>query len=142
MKRCFTIALTLTALINAAPVWAQSQLARSAGLTAEQAEGMTLNEIAAVKSNRGVPYQDQQTVFANPAPSPEVVEFGMASYNASQSYADKNFYQSPPEVTSMSFMDTSDPSSHRQLLALAGLTPEEAEGMTLNEIVHIISQDD
>jgi hypothetical protein len=141
MGRLLPIALTLSAVFGAAPVLAQSQLALSAGLTKEQAEGMTLNEIAAVKFNKGVSLQDQQTVFAHPAPSDEVREFGMATYNASQSYADRNFYQSPPEATSMAFMDTSRRSSHTQLLARAGLTPEEAEGMTLNEIVHVISPD-
>lgn len=141
MTRCFTIALTLSAFVTAVPVLAQSQLALSAGLTKEQAEGMTLNEIAAVKFNRGVAYQDRQTVFAHPAPSEEVREFGMAAYNDSQSYADKVFYHSPPEVTSMAFMDRSRRSDHTQLLAQAGLTPEEAEGMTLNEIVHVISPD-
>jgi hypothetical protein len=135
--------MALSAFVSAAPALAQSQLAASAGLTAEQAEGMTLNEIAAVKANRGVSVQDRQTVVTRQVPgsNPDLVAFGMAKYNSDQSFSDQHFYRDPARVSGMAFQDPIDVSKHTQLIAAAGLTPEEAEGMSLDEIVNIISPD-
>jgi hypothetical protein len=143
MKRSFAVVVALSAFVSAAPALAQSQLAASAGLTAEQAAGMTLNEIAAVKANKGVSIQDRQTVASRQVPgsNPDLVAFGLAKYNSDQSYSDRLFYRDPARTSGMAFQDPIDVSKHAQLIAAAGLTPEEAEGMSLNEIVHVISPD-
>lgn len=143
MQRCFAIVVTVSALASAAPVLAQSPLALSAGLTAEQAQGLTLREIAAVKFNRGVSAQDQQTVTAQQVPgsNPELVAFGLETYNAGQSFSDRVPYRTRSAATDMAFQEPIDVSRHYHLIRAAGLTPEQAEGMTLNQIVHIISPD-
>lgn len=145
MRRSFAIAVTLSALAGAAPVLAQShsQLASSAGLTQEQAQGMTLNEIAAVKHNRDLSPQDQQTVFAQRGggANPELEAFAAELYNANKSYSDRILVRDPETTARMAFQNPIDVSSHYQLIRTAKLTPEEAEGMTLNQIVHIITPD-
>ncbi|HPG21540.1 MAG TPA: hypothetical protein PLH75_01985 [Amaricoccus sp.] len=143
MKRSFAVVMALSAFVCAGSALAQSQLAADAGLTAEQAEGMSLNQIAAIKANRGVSVQDRQTVVVQQVPgsNPELVAFGFEKYNADQSASDKLFYRDPAKISGMAFQDPIDVSKHTQLIAAAGLTPEEAAGMSLNEIVHIISPD-
>jgi hypothetical protein len=139
MKRCFTVALAISVLFGAAPVLAESQLAQNAGLTSEQAQGMSLNEIAAVKSNRGVSPQDQQTVVAQQTPgsNPELEAYGIEKYNADQSYSDRLAYGNREEVTSVAFQDTIDVSRHAKLIAAAHLTPEEANGMSLSQVQNL-----
>ena len=63
MTRNFAFAATaIAALTAAAPAFANDQLIASAGLTAEQAEGLTLNQIVAAKYNRGRSFTDQQRI--------------------------------------------------------------------------------
>lgn len=136
MRRYLAFAMAVSASVAAGPVLADSQLARSAGLTPSQAEGMTLTEIAAVKSNRGRSPHDQQIVFKQQTPgaNPELERFAVDKYNRSQSYSDRVLYRSPEETTSMAFQDTIDVNRHRQLIAAARLTPEEAAGMSLHQV--------
>ena len=143
MRRYFGIAVTLSVLASAAPVLAQSQLALSAGLTPEQANGMTLNEIAAVKFNRESSRQDQQVVVAErvPGSNPDLEMLAITTYNGNKSHQDRLVARDPTTVSSMAFQNPSDVATHYQLIRAAGLTPEEAEGMTLNQIVHINSPD-
>ncbi|TPE53598.1 hypothetical protein [Amaricoccus solimangrovi] len=171
MRQCIAIVVTLSALASAAPVLAtEPSLVSSAGLTPEQAQGMTLNEIAAMKFNRGRSPQDQIPVGASgPVTSmafqdqvdasgraglvaaagltPEQAqgmtlnEIAAAKFNRNQSMQDRIPTGTPGAVSSMAFQDSIDVSSHYHLIRAAGLTPEQAQGMTLNEIVHMISPD-
>ena len=62
----------------------------------------------------------------------EVIE----AYNAGKSFQDRQPVPGAAGVTasSRSMVDVAD---HAQLIASAGLTPEEAKGLTLNEIVAV-----
>ncbi|MBP7240491.1 hypothetical protein [Amaricoccus sp.] len=167
MRSSFAIAVTLSALACAAPALAQSQLESNAGLTAEQARGLTLNEIATVKFNRGEATQDQNLVRRQVAVtalafqgtdaagydqlagaaglSPEQAEgmtldqIATAKFNRSESVQD----QIPMRdmTSAMAFQDPLDLSTNAHLIRSAKLTPEEAQGMTLNEVWRIISPD-
>ena len=80
----------------------RTQLAAGAGLTPEEARGLSLTEIAAAKFNRDSDGDDQQ----------RVVRSG--------------------DVTVIS--RSADGTAWSQLAASAGLTPEEARGLSLGEI--------
>ncbi len=136
MKLCIAIAVAVSASVTAGAALADSQLARSAGLTAEQAQGMTLTEIAAAKHNRGLSAQDQELVFKQQTPgsNPELERFAIEKYNAGRSLSDQILYRSPEEVTSMAFQDTVDVDRHHQLISHARLSPEEARGMSLQQV--------
>ena len=60
MTRKFAFAIA--ALAATAPAFANDQLIASAGLITEQAEGLTLNQIVAVKYNRGRSENDRPRV--------------------------------------------------------------------------------
>jgi len=63
MTRNFTFAAAaIAALAATAPAFANSQLIASAGLTAAEAEGLTLNQIVAAKYNKDVSFSDRQSV--------------------------------------------------------------------------------
>ena len=66
MTRNFAFTAT-AALVAAAPAFANDQLIASAGLTAEQAEGLTLNQIVAAKYNRDRSFSDRQAVAVTPS---------------------------------------------------------------------------
>lgn len=136
MRLYLAFAMAVSASVAASPILAETQLARSAGLTPEQAEGMTLTEIAAAKHNRGLSPQDQQLVFKlqTPGANPELERFAVEKHNRDESYPDRILYRNPEEVTSMAFQDAIDVDRHRQLIAAAHLTPEEASGMSLQEV--------
>lgn len=143
-----TLAAAALALAAASPVLANSQLVASAGLTAEEAQGLTLSQIAAAKANRDVSYSDRQAVvIERSGPSPDrsqlaasvgldagasLNEIAAAKYNRDVSYADRQIVRrAGATVASRSVAGTG---RWTQLIASAGLTPEQAEGMTLNEI--------
>ncbi len=138
MTRSFAIIATVAALSAAAPALANSQLIASAGLTAEQAEGLTLNQIAAAKANRGVSFSDRQAVVIVPGDagvsSADLLAFAVEKYNRGRSFSDRQEIVRPAgaTVSSRSVVDTD---RHAQLIAAAGLTPDQAEGLTLDEIV-------
>jgi hypothetical protein len=131
MTRSFAFAATAIAALAAAPAFANDQLIASAGLTAEQAEGLTLNQIVAAKYNRDRSFSDRQAVVLTPSGDTAEV---IAAYNAGKSFSDRQPLPGDSGVTasSRSMVDVAD---HAQLIASAGLTPAEAEGLTLNQIV-------
>lgn len=89
-----------------------AQLIGSAGLTPYQAQGLTLDEVVAIKNNSGVSRADAQTVHSTSGQSVRI--------------SGRN-----PTGTAI------DPVAHRQLIAAAGLTPRQARGMTLDQVVAI-----
>ena len=129
------------ATLVAAPAFANDQLARSAGLTPAQAEGLTLNQITAAKYNRGRSYSDRQAVVIASGDAgvsaQELNAFAVDSYNSGKTTTDRQ----PAAGTgdqAFAFVSTrsaADPDRHAQLIASAGLTPAQAEGLTLDEIV-------
>ena len=111
--------------------FANDQLIASAGLTAEQAEGLTLNQIVAAKYNRDQSFSDRQAVTVTPSGDTGQV---IAIYNAGRSFNDR---QPVPGTSGIAVSSRSavDVTRHAQLIASAGLTAAEAEGLTLNQIV-------
>ncbi len=141
MKRTFTAlaALTAVALGATAPaIAADQQLIAAAGLTQAEAEGLTLNQIAAAKYNRDRSYTDRQAVVIVPGASSvdadDLNGLAIANYNAGKSQTD---VQATPETGNLTAASRSVAveGRHAQLIASAGLTQEEAEGLTLNQIV-------
>lgn len=132
MTRSFAFAaIAAAAFTAAAPSFANGQLIASAGLTAAEAEGLTLNQIVAAKYNRDRSFSDRQAVAVTPSgDTAQVVEI----YNAGKSFSDRQPLPGASDVTASS-RSMVDPADHAQLIASAGLTAEEAEGLTLNEIV-------
>ena len=155
-----TIALAAALLGAAAPAFAQSQLAANAGLTPEQAQGLTLTEIAAAKFNRDADSDNQQRVLrgsdvtvisrspsagvsssqlaANAGLTPDearglsLTEVAAAKFNRGADSDDQQRVARPDEVTVISRSAVGGASS--QLAANAGLTPDEARGLSLSEI--------
>ena len=138
MTRNFTFAAAaIAALAATAPAFANSQLIASAGLTAAEAEGLTLNQIAAAKYNRDVSFADAQAVVIVPGGNgsgADAQALAVSLFNAGKSQTDR---QDPSRSSGVvaSTRSVVAPGSHAQLIASAGLTPAQAEGLTLNEIV-------
>jgi hypothetical protein len=146
-----TLAVAAVALTAAAPGFAQSQLAASAGLSPAEAAGLSLTEIAQAKFNRDTRGDDRH----------EIVEYGVASPAARADLA-ANAGLTPvaaqgtlTEIAALKFnRDTrgddrqtvqrsdatmaarsiADNRAWAQLIAGAGLTQEEAAGLSLSEI--------
>ncbi len=126
-----------------------SQLIAAAGLTPAEAQGMTLTEIAAHKNNRETPVDAHVTVSTRSYPV-----FDVASHEQLVAVAGLG----PNEARGMNLSEIAarkvnvaaatderipvahhapgsfDPASHAQLVAAAGLTADEAEGMTLQQV--------
>ena len=154
------LAITAALVGAAAPALAQSQLISSAGLTPAEASGLSLTEIAAAKFNRSAGGDDQQTVLrpravtvasrsagsdvsqlaastglsSAEAHGLSLSEIAAAKFNRSASGDDQQTVLRPRAVTVASRSAGSDVS---QLAANAGLTPEEARGLSLSEIAAI-----
>lgn len=142
------------ALSATAPAFADSQLVASAGLTPEQAQGMSLTEIAQHKFNRdvsgadrwdpaipvvqGTAYHGQLVANAGVAPDAargmSLTELAAVKFNNDTRPDDHQTiaHASAATVATRSTSDTTK--AVAQLIASAGLTPEEAEGMSLSEI--------
>jgi len=154
MKRPLTtsIGLVLAGLI-AAPMAAadgMEQLVFSAGLTPAQASGMSLTEIYAHKINRESGRDNQVTVSSREVSGFRPSEHGqlvasagldaaaargmslaeISAAKASRSAATRDERVPMPREVSVGF----DPAEHAQLVARAGLTVEEAQGLSLSEI--------
>ena len=139
MTRNFTFAAAaLAAFAATAPAFANDQLIASAGLTAAEAQGLTLEQIAAAKFNRGLSVQDRQAVVIVPGDAgvsgTELEGKAVALYNGAQSFSDR---QAAPGTGGVSVSTRSpvDVERHAQLIASAGLSQDEARGLTLGEIV-------
>jgi len=149
MTNLKTLAVAAALLGAAAPAFAQSQLIANAGLTPAEAAGLSLNEIAVAKFNREAESGDRQAIFtpgsggdvaqlaANAGLTPEearhysLTEIAAAKFNRD----DRNDSQrvlrgGEATVTSRSVGSP----AWSQLVASAGLTPEEARGLSLTEI--------
>jgi hypothetical protein len=134
MTRTFAFAAIVAAAFTAAaPSFANDQLIASAGLTAAEAEGLTLNQIVAAKYNRDRSFSDRQAVTVTPSGDTAQV---IAAYNSGKSFQDRQPLPGASGVTASS-RSMVDPADHAQLIASAGLTAAEAEGLTLNEIVAV-----
>jgi hypothetical protein len=142
------------AIAFAAPAFATSQLIASAGLTPQEAAGMTLAEIAQHKFNQGVSYSDRMSVsvpkvegnadrsqlIASAGLTPEeargltAAQVAAVKTNRDQSYADRQSVGKRSGVTMASRSVATQNDAWRQLIASAGLSSREAEDLTLNEI--------
>ena len=144
----------IAALGIAAPAFADSQLAASAGLTTEQAAGMTLTEIAQVKFNREAADADRSLASIPPTdgsadpsklaasagiapdahPGMTLTEIAAVKFNNDTRPDDRQSvaHSSGVVVASRSVADPGK--AFVQLVASAGLTPVEAEGMSLTSI--------
>jgi hypothetical protein len=149
MNRILTTAAFVTLSLAAVPATAQdAQLVANAGLTPAEAEGMSLNQIAAAMLNRGSDRGEWQPVAADygqvrvdPARHGQLIaaaelspaeargltltDLAVGKHNAEARYDDRQ------GVVVSSRGASPD---RGQFIAAAGLTPEEARGMTLNEI--------
>jgi len=71
------------------PAFANDQLIASAGLTAEEAQGLSLNQIAAAKYNRDRSFSDRQAVVIDRAGDPVALNArAVAIYNAGKGAQD------------------------------------------------------
>ena len=93
MTRSFAFAAIVAAAFTAAaPSFANDQLIAGAGLTAAQAEGLTLNQIVAAKYNRDRSFSDRQAVALTPSgDTAEVIE----AYNAGKSFKIASRFPAP-----------------------------------------------
>jgi hypothetical protein len=133
----------------------KEQLAASAGIRPAEAQQLTLTEIAAHKFNRDVSGADEQKVRIEPGRSigtPEqlasaaglgaddastmsLTEIAAHFFNRASSDQDQQTVHTDEGVTMVSRQDSYGPSAGlRQLAASAGLTVEEAQGMSLRQI--------
>lgn len=156
MKSNLTIAAAVLAAIvgTALPLHAdgRSQLLAAAGLTPAEAAGMSLNEIYAHKINREASHENKVTVsgreisgFAAGSHRQLTAAAGLSPADAwNMSLAEVAAYKANrnaghddriplPRTTSGEF----DASRHPQLAAAAGVDPEEARTMSLNELYRL-----
>ena len=143
------------ALSVVAPAFADSQLIASAGLTVEQAEGMTLTEIVQHKFNRDERAGDRWDpsipaatgtgargqLAASAGVTPEAArymslnELVVAKFNRDSRPDDQQTVVQHSDVVVATRSMNRATNQFGQLIASAGLTPSEADGMTLTEIV-------
>jgi len=146
-----TIAIAAVLLGAGAPAFAQSQLTANAGLTPAEAAGLSLTEIAAAKFSRNAGSDEQVPVVVRGTPSgnydqlaasaglsPEeaegmsLKEIFVAKINAESGGDDQQIVKSDgPTAMSRS---VGNGASHPQLVAGAGLSADEAAGLSLSEI--------
>jgi hypothetical protein len=150
MTNLKTLAVAAALLGAAAPAFAQSQLVANAGLTPAEAAGLSLNEIAVAKFNRGSDSSERQVTFTpasggnsaqlaasaglapDQAQSLTLTEIAAAKFNRDASASDAQRVQRPSGVTQITRSLGTDGRS--QLVAAAGLSQDEANGLSLTEI--------
>ena len=145
-----TIAAVAVAVAAAAPAFASSQLAASAGISPEVAQGLSLTEIAQAKFNRESSQQDRHEIVV-PGSNGNVAQLaasaGLSASEASGMSINEIFVAKinreggrdvqqvvkggDVTVTSRS---AANGAAYGQLAASAGLSAAEAAGMTLGEI--------
>jgi hypothetical protein len=142
------------ALSAVAPALADAQLIASAGLTVEQAEGMTLTEIAQHKFNRDESSADRWNpsipdvtgtgdhsqlaasagVASKAAQEYSLTELAAAKFNKdTRSDGGQRVVRRESVIVATRSVEDST-GARAQLIASAGLTPAEAKGMSLSEI--------
>jgi len=145
-----TVAVAAALLGTAAPAFAQSQLIANAGLTPAEAAGLSLNEIAVHKFSRGASGDDRQGIVtpgsggdvsqlaasAGLTPSEaqglSLTEIAAVKFNRDSAGDDGQRVERGGDVTAIS--RSAQGSAWAQLVAGAGLAPEEARGLSLSEI--------
>ena len=150
MTNLKTLAVAAALVGAAAPAFAQSQLIANAGLTPAEAAGLSLNEIAVAKFNRGSDSSERQVSFTpasggasaqlaasaglapHQAQSLTLTEIAAAKFNRDTSADDAQRVQRPSGVTQITRSLGTD--GRRQLVAAAGLSQDEANGLSLTEI--------
>ena len=150
MTNLKTIAVVAALAGAAAPAFAQSQLVANAGLTPAQAQGLSLNEIAVAKFNRGSDSSERQVIVtpgsggtsaqlaANAGLAPDqaqaltLTEIAAAKFNRDTDADNAQRVERPGGVTAMS--RSVGNVDHAQLIAAAGLTQDQANGLSLSDI--------
>jgi hypothetical protein len=150
MTNLKTLAVAAALLGAAAPAFAQSQLIANAGLTPAEAAGLSLNEIAVHKFNREAAGDDRQVIVipgsggdvsqlaASAGLSPSeaqglsLTEIAAVKFNRDSAGDDGQRVERGGDVTAIS--RSAGGAAWAQLVASAGLTPEEARGLSLSEI--------
>lgn len=127
-----------------------SQLIAAGGLTSAEAEGMTLTELHAYKINRGAPRAAEKvTVPTRSYPAFDPRAHGQLVVSAREN-SEVAYGMSLSDIAAVKLNLGSDPDDRipvlpertakfsparaQQFVAAAGLTPEQAAGMTLTEI--------
>jgi hypothetical protein len=138
------------ALAAAAPGFAQSQLVASAGLTPEEAAGLSLTEIAQAKFDRDTDGQvivhhgvaDSATKAAlaadaglSPAQAQNLTlnQIAAVKFNRESSGSDQQTVQRS-QATTAATRSADSPRARAQLIASAGLSPDAAASMSLTDI--------
>ena len=149
------LAAAAVALTAAAPSYADSQLAASAGLNPAQAAGLMLTEIAQAKFNRDARGDDRHVIVVHGVASPEsraqlaanagvspveaqglsLSEIAAAKFNRESAGGDQQRVVRG-DVTKVA-RSVADNSAWVQLIAGAGLTTDEAAGLSLSEIAKV-----
>jgi hypothetical protein len=134
MKTRFAaVAAVALAALAAAPAFANSQLIANAGLTPAEAAGLSLTEIAVAKFNRNADNDDrQEIVVRDRRADPALTAAAIARFNRNADHDDRQMPVSRSGVTMTS--RSMNVAAFSQLAANAGLTLEEARGMSLSEI--------
>jgi antitoxin component of RelBE/YafQ-DinJ toxin-antitoxin module len=142
------------ALSGVAPALADSQLIASAGLTVEQAGGMTLTEIAQHKFNRDESSADRWNpsipavtgtvdhtqlaasagIASEATHDYSLTELAAAKFNNDTRADDRQTITRRESVIVATRSVDGASNARAQLIASAGLTPAEAKGMSLSEI--------
>jgi hypothetical protein len=140
MKRLFSTAVAgaigLLVASTAAQANDYTQLIRSAGLTPSEAQGMTLDEIAAHKFSRHGGDNRQEVV----RPSAQAASFQFASRRGpdlDQTYVrmiNRSSNGDDRQAVLDGYSGSADSAARRQLAASAGLTPDEAATMSLGAL--------
>ena len=149
MKTTVAFAAAMLAGLGTAQAADWSQLVAAAGLTPSEARGMSLTEIHAYKINRESPGDAQVALSTrsypvfNVAGHAQLVAVAGVSARDAQSMTLTEIAarkvnlgtRGDERIRLVAPADGSfDPAAHPQLVAAAGLTPAEAQGLSLNEI--------
>jgi hypothetical protein len=155
MKRILTgtalVGATILGVTFGAAILAEAadvgQLAASAGVSATEAEGLTLSEIAAIKFNRDTRGDDRQsvghaqgTIMVDGARHANLIrQAGLTSQEAgsltlSELAASKHNAGSDEDDMIVVVSSRGQGRANPQLVASAGLSPAEAQGMSLTDI--------
>ena len=145
-----TIAAVAVAVAAAAPAFADSQLAANAGLSPVEAQGLSLTEIAQLKFNRDTRQDDRHPIVvpgsggdyaqlaasagisADEAKGMSLGEIYVAKINR-ESRGDEQQVVKASDVT-MTSRSVANGAGYAQLAASAGLSADQAAGITLGQI--------
>ena len=150
MTNLKTLAVVAALVGAAAPAVAQSQLAANAGLTPAEAAGLSLNEIAVAKFNRGSDSSDRQVIFTpgsggevgqlagsagltpDQAQDLSLTEIAAVKFNR-ESAGDGRQRVLRGENVTVATRSVGTP-AWSQLVSGAGLTADEARNLSLTDI--------